>query len=286
MLLARKLTFAALVTAQTSLAAPATPFPSTPGTPQLPSYLQAEELPNSLLLVPPPPAPESPAFALDYAMSQKVLSLQNSVAWGQAIVDANLKFPQAAGAFSCALGLPINEDISPSLVRMLSKMVPDAGRATALAKHHYKRSRPFMANGQAICTPAEMDYFLRDGSYPSGHSSIGMAWALALAEIAPDKTDVLMARGISLGLNRVVCNLHWLSDTREGRYLGAYTVARLHANSEFQADLALAKKEVQALRQAGLKPDRDCQAEEAAIAMQQTLLKEVLQGSLSQEGTH
>lgn len=278
--------FAALVTAQTSFGATATPFPSTPGTPQLPSYLQAEELPNSLLLVPPPPAAESPAFALDFAVSQRALTLQNSVAWNQAMVDASLKFPQAAGAFACALGLPISEQNSPSLVRMLSKMVPDAGRATALAKHHYKRTRPFMTNGQPICTPGEMDYFLRDGSYPSGHSSIGMAWALALAEIAPDKTDALMARGVSLGLNRVVCNIHWLSDTREGRYLGAYTVARLHANDEFKADLAQAKAEVQAMRAAGLKPDGDCQAEEAAIAMQQALIKDVLGGSLSQEGTH
>lgn len=286
MIYGRIFALAALITAQTSFGATATPFPSTPGTPQLPSYLQAEELPNSLLLVPPPPAPESPAFALDHAVSQRALSLQNSVAWSQAIIDANLKFPKAAGTFACALGLPISEETSPSLVRLLSKMVPDAGRATALAKHHYKRARPFTSNGQPICTPAEIDYFLRDGSYPSGHSSIGMAWALALAEIAPDKTDALMARGISLGLNRVVCNIHWLSDTREGRYLGAYTVARLHANDEFKADLALAKQEVQAMRDAGLKPSGDCQAEEAAIAAQQALLKEALEGGLSQEGTH
>jgi len=286
MTLGRIFAFATLVAAQASLGAASTPFPSTPGTPQLPSYLQAEELPNSLLLVPPPPAPESPAFALDQAVSQRALSLQNSVAWSQAIADSSLKFPKAAGAFACALGLPIGEETSPSLVRLLSKMVPDAGRATALAKHHYKRARPFMSNGQPICTPAEIDYFLRDGSYPSGHSSIGMAWALALAEIAPEKTDALMARGISLGLNRVVCNIHWLSDTREGRYLGAYTVARLHANDDFKADLALAKKEVQAMREAGLKPTGDCQAEEAAIAMQQALINESLQGGVSQEGTH
>ena len=282
----RLFVFGALLTAQTSLGAQPTPFPSTPGTPQLPSYLQAEELPNSLVLVPPPPAQESPAFALDYAVSQLALSLQNTVAWNQAILDSNLKFPAAAGAFACTLGLPISEENSPSLVRMLSKMVPDAGRATARAKHHYKRSRPFVTNGQPLCTPAEIDYYLRDGGYPSGHSSIGMAWALALAEIAPDKTDVLMARGISLGLNRVICNVHWLSDTREGRYLGAYTVARLHANDEFKADLELAKKEVQAMREAGLKPTGDCQAEEEAIAMQQALLKDALQGSLSQEGSH
>ena len=67
----------------------------------------------------------------------------------------------------------------------------------------------------------------KDGSYPSGHSAIGMAWSLLLTEISPAQTDAILARGRSFALSRMVCNAHWHSDTIQGRYVGAYTVARL-----------------------------------------------------------
>lgn len=259
-------------------------LPQTPGTPQWESYLTAEELPESLVLVPPPPTKGSLGFAVDYAVNQQALTLQNSVAWTQAILDADLKFPAASGTFSCALDLPISEENSPNLVKLLHKMIPDAGRATAVPKHHYKRQRPFLDNMRPICTPGELDYFLKDGSYPSGHSSIGMAWALTLTQLAPDRMNALIARGNSLGLSRVVCNLHWLSDIREGRYLGAYVFARLQSNPSFIADMTAAKLEVQAMREKGLKPTRDCAAEALALSMQQTMLKEALDGSVNSEG--
>jgi membrane-associated phospholipid phosphatase len=32
-------------------------------------------------------------------------------------------------------------------------------------------------------------------SYPSGHASIGWAWALALAELVPDRANAIFSRG-------------------------------------------------------------------------------------------
>ena len=66
-----------------------------------------------------------------------------------------------------------------------------------------------------------------DGSYPSGHNAIGWASALILAEIAPERADLVLARGRAFGQSRVICNVHWQSDASEGRTMGAAAVARM-----------------------------------------------------------
>jgi hypothetical protein len=107
---------------------------------------------------------------------------------------------------------------------------------------------------------------MEDGSYPSGHTAIGWAWALILTEIAPDRADAILARGRAFGESRVVCNVHWHSDVVEGRFVGAAAVARLHADPAFRADMEAAKLEVTAVRAKGLKPSCDCEAEAGALA--------------------
>jgi acid phosphatase (class A) len=140
----------------------------------------------------------------------------------------------------------------------------DASRANDKTKDLYKRVRPYVAFGEASCTPAEKH---KDDSYPSGHASIGWAWALTLAEIAPDRADALFARGLAFGMSRIVCGVHWKSDVDSGRIVGAAAVSRLHADPVFLAQLAEARREIDAARAAGLKSRLDCAAEAAALAI-------------------
>jgi acid phosphatase (class A) len=53
--------------------------------------------------------------------------------------------------------------------------------------------------------------------------------------------------------------------------MGASTVARLHADPVFRADLVAAKAELAAVHAMGLKPTRDCEAEAKAMALQPPL---------------
>ena len=232
----------------------------------LQGYLSPKDLPNSLALLPPPPAPGSAAQALDDSISHDSLALKGTPRWDQAILDAELKFPEAAGAYSCALGAPITPGDTPRLYLLLRRSLTDAGLVSYAAKNRYKRDRPFTVNGAPTCTPNDEAALRKDGSYPSGHTSLGWAWALILAEIAPDRQDDILSRGRSFGRSRIVCNAHWQSDVLEGRFVGAATVARLHADPGFAADLAAAKDEVAAVRAKGLAPSRDCAAEGAALA--------------------
>ncbi len=232
----------------------------------LAGYLDPETLPTSLDLIPPPPSEGSAALSHDEEVSRRSMALQGKPRWALAAEDAELMFPEAAGAFSCALGIPITEQDTPHLYMLLRRTLTDAGFSTYSAKNHYQRKRPFMVNQASICTPEEEAQLRKDGSYPSGHTAIGWAWALILTEIAPDLADAILARGRAFGESRVVCNVHWHSDVVEGRFMGAAAVARLHADPAFRAELEAAKAEVATVRENGLAPLQDCQAETEALA--------------------
>ena len=228
-------------------------------------YLDRAMAPDSLALVPPPPAPGSPGMALDEAVSRQALALHGTPRFTQATRDADLSFPAGASQFACALGIPVDRTRTPHLYRLLERSRIDASAATKAAKNHYRRPRPFMLNGQPTCTPEDEEELRGNGSYPSGHSAIGWAWALILVEADPGRTDALLDRGRNYAESRLVCNVHWQSDVLEGRHMGAAAVARLHDNAEFRADLAAARGEIAAARAAGLKPDGDCDAQAATL---------------------
>jgi acid phosphatase (class A) len=237
-----------------------------PGVPA--GYLTAQALPDSLVLLPTPPLPGSAALALDQEISGADLALRNTPRWNLAAEDAVLAFPAAADTYSCSLGVRITAQDTPHLYMLMRRAMVDASASTKRAKEHYLRARPFAVNGQPSCTPKDEPDLRKNGAYPSGHAAIGWAWALILAEIAPEQADAILARGEAIAQSRVICNVHWDSDVIEGRFMGAATVAVLHSNPAFVADLQSAKAELAAARAKGLKPTRDCKAEAAELAQQ------------------
>jgi acid phosphatase (class A) len=233
---------------------------------RLPGYLASDTLPNSEALIPPPPAAGSSALALDYDISRNSLTLRDSPRWTLAGEDADLMFPRAAGTFSCALNVPITEQDTPHLYTLMRRVLSDMNISTSKAKNKYMRARPFVVNKERTCSPNDEQFLMKNGSYPSGHSAVGWAWALILSEISPEQAYAILARGRAFGQSRVICNVHWQSDVIEGRFMGAATVARLHADPLFRADLESAKTEIAVVRAKGLKPARDCKAEADALA--------------------
>jgi acid phosphatase (class A) len=195
-----------------------------------------------------------------------MLKLRGTPRWDLATSDANLYFPAAADVFSCSLGIPVTEEDTPQLYMLLRRSLADIGLASYSAKNAYQRERPFMVNGQPICTPEEEEVLRKDGSYPSGHTSIGWGWALILSELSPEQTDALIARGRAFGESRNVCNVHWYSDVVAGRMVGAAAVAKLHQNDQFLAAMDGAREDIARARLAGLAPTGDCAAEASALA--------------------
>jgi acid phosphatase (class A) len=231
-------------------------------------YLASAAVPDSLALLPPPPAAGSAALALDEDVSQRSLALRQTLRGVLATEDADLAFPHVAGTFSCALNAPITEQDTPHLYRLLERSLVDAIHSTDSAKTHYLRVRPYLVNKVPPCAPTGSV-----GSYPSGHATTGWAWALIVSEIGPERVDAILARGRAFGQSRLICNAHWQSDVVEGRFMGASTVARLQADPGFRADVEAARAEVLAVQAKGLKPQRDCAAEAEAMALQPASLR-------------
>lgn len=231
----------------------------------LEGYVSRDQAPDSRRLIPRPPAASEAALARDEAASLEALALRGSARWTLATQDAELKFPHAADAFACALGVRPDVRSTPRLMLLLHRSLTDLGFATYAAKTRYQRARPFMVNGQPQCTPADDEKLRKDGSYPSGHSAIGFGWGLILAEISPERATELVARGRAFGDSRRICNVHWLSDVEEGRVVAAAALARMHAEPAFLADLAEARREVAAARAAGALKPEGCEAQVEAL---------------------
>jgi acid phosphatase (class A) len=231
-----------------------------------PGYLKRSNLPDSLMLLGPPPETGSAALARDEEARKATIPLRSTERWKLAYTDADLAFPQAADNFSCAMGVRIDSEQTPRLYAMMQKMLSDLGLSTYGVKNKYNRVRPFVVHDEATCR-ADQEAILRDdGSYPSGHTAAGWGWALVFAQINPERADALLKRGLEFGQSRVVCDAHWQSDVDAGRIMGAATVARLQTDPTFLADLDAAKAEVKAAKLAP--PASQCAAEAAGLSEQ------------------
>lgn len=227
-------------------------------------YLKPDQAPDSIAMLPLPPASGSAAEARDVELSKVALAAQGSARWVLATADAELTKPSSTAAMSCAAGFAIGEKETPAIQRLMRRVTRDLGMSGAAAKRQYSRARPFMTNNAPTCTPDWEPLLRKDGSYPSGHSAIGYGWGLILAEIVPERATQLVSRGIAFGDSRRFCNVHWAADVEAGRTTAAAMLARLHADKAFQKDVKAARKE--ALKARAVPPNADCAAEQAALS--------------------
>jgi acid phosphatase (class A) len=209
-------------------------------------YLPAQAIGAEAYLAP-PPARGSARETGDLAVYSATRALEGSDRWRQAQSDANAESPTAPKAFDCALGTSLDVAKQPILVRMLLRASTDGDNLSRSAKLKYARPRPFLIKDGPICISREQ-WLIEQGAYPSGHAATGWTWGLILSELAPDRSEALMSRARSFGDSRVICGVHYVSDIEAGRLVASATVARLHADPVFKADLETARAELAAAR--------------------------------------
>lgn len=215
----------------------AQPVPTT-----LVGYLRPDAMDGKLILGA-PPTPDSPEGTADRAIYEATRSYAGTARWREAQIDNDLWSGGAVKRFSCAVGKDISERGTPVTMRMIHRIELDVRTVGKSTKDFYDRRRPMVGDTRPICVPraAWMD---TNASYPSGHAMTGWAWALSLAEIAPDKASALAVAGREHGFSRVICGVHYASDVEAGQVLGAAMVARLHAEPAYRADLKAARREL------------------------------------------
>jgi acid phosphatase (class A) len=214
-----------------------------PGIPFPKGYLPMADLPDSLALLAPPPADGSAAFAADQE-AYRAGAAAPADRFALAAADAELRWPAPVVSFEAILGTSLSSEAMPHTAMLLQRALTDAGLSTYRAKEHYKRTRPFVVNGSTTCTPQDENALRKDGSYPSGHTAIGWMLALVLTDLVPQKADAILKRGQDFGESRVVCRVHWQSDTVAGRLMASATYARLQSDPVFKAQRELARAEM------------------------------------------
>ncbi len=229
-------------------------------------YLTPDKLPDDLALIPAPPTDGSATLRRDRDGEKRAIALFGTARWELAKVDADIFTPAAVtNTMSCAAGLIIGAETTPKTNTLLRRVMSDLGRASTRSKETYKRPRPFVGNGKPICTPDQEGILRGNGSYPSGHASIGYGWGLILADLLPQRRRQLIRRGYAFGDSRRVCNVHFTSDIEAGQTIAIAVVARLQSDPAFQADLAAARAELRGLK---VKPAKaDCAREAAALRL-------------------
>ena len=222
-------------------------------------FLEISEVANSLQLLPPPPAANSILFLNDKAQYDWGKLLRDTPRGDQAVRDARVGGNGVPMAFSEAFGIEISKEKTPEIHKLVINMREDAGDlATRHAKEHYMRVRPFSFFKENTCNPEQQQELSTNGSYPSGHTAIGWATALVLAEINPARQNEILERGYEMGQSRVICGYHFQSDVDAARLVASAVVARLHANEAFMKQLEKAKKEFAQLEKAGaVKPSEN-----------------------------
>ena len=144
-------------------------------------------------------------------------------------------------AFSNVLGSWFNSNNLPYTTRLLYQAGNDAGVICLVAKDYFHRERPYVLDPHIIKSCVQ----LTPGpwSYPSGHTTQAMVWAIVLSDLFPEDRKALMARAYQIGNDRIMCGAHYPSDVAAGRILGQAIAQKLLTDPAFDAALQKARQE-------------------------------------------
>lgn len=227
-------------------------------------YLPAGTVDIIQILAPAPKQGDA-RYEADRAIFKATRHWQGTPRWQMATHDVETSPTAMAADFSCALDVALTPQNAPLTMALIGKAGIDTSTQSGAAKNAFKRLRPFLIDEGATCQPPEQ---LKDSyDYPSGHTTWGWSWALLLAEMVPERATPILARGRAYGESRIVCGAHNATAVEAGRITASATLAAVHAQPAFTADLAGARAELAALRADPARPrPQGCAAEAALVA--------------------
>jgi acid phosphatase (class A) len=138
------------------------------------------------------------------------------------------------------LGPDFTEAKVPVAAAFFKKLLADEGLIVDPAKDSWGRPRPAVADPTIkVCVKPSTS-----GSYPSGHSTVAYMTALVLSDMLPEQRAAIFDDAARFAESRVICGVHYRSDTAASRTAAAVIVMQVRANPAFQKEFAAAKAEV------------------------------------------
>ena len=200
-------------------------------------YLNQGDFRPELLLPPPPHSLEE--TQVEIALIKNKMSKLNQDQKDLAVKDAlNLSvtfFSETIPGF--------HVDQLPKTKLLFEIVKYNASFESQLFKKHFMRRRPYQEDSTIkVCVPPTADNL--NHSYPSGHTTLGFAYGILLANLIPEKSQEILDRARLYGKNRINCGAHFPSDVVAGQVLGTLVAIELIKNEEFKSLLKTSKEEL------------------------------------------
>ena len=189
--------------------------------------------------IPPPPISPSFEYKLEVEFMKNRIAKLSDAQKELAIKDA---LNESVGFFSDTLA---GFDIAklPKTKSLFDKVKYNAGYEARSFKNYFKTKRPYQVDSDIqVCVAPKPSNL--DRSYPSGHTTMGYAMGVVLANLVPEKAKEIMERSRLYGENRINCGAHFPSDVSGGQVLGTLVAKELLKNNEFQLLMKASKEEL------------------------------------------
>ena len=144
-------------------------------------YFTADELPDATVWLPAPPDTLSTQFVYDvtqymWGKTQREDPQRAQQAIDNVVVDV----AEMAEQFSVPFGMEISKEKTPAIFHVLYRGMFTARLAARKPKLAYQRLRPYVRFQEPTLIPEEEESLRNNGSYPSGHSIRGWAFARSM----------------------------------------------------------------------------------------------------------
>ena len=192
--------------------------------------------PDLTKLLGPPPAPGSAEQAGDLAGVLAVQKTRTKAQADRALADDTV----GTLGFAEVLGPNFTAERLPKTAALFEKIRGDGVVITSAGKDTWNRPRPWDVS-PAVQPVGDKP---SGSSYPSTSSVVGYLTAIMLANMVPEKSAALYARGREFGDDRVILGVHFPTDIEAGRRAATVVAAALMENAAFMAEFAAAKAEL------------------------------------------
>lgn len=208
------------------------------------AYMTLAETPDAGIYLPAPPDTASVHFATDIWAWQYGKTLRPTPRGEQASIESAWSAEEMMRIYSEAMEITISDKGTPAIAHFVRRLSETSHWASYEAKRKYMRVRPFARMNEHLTSAYDDEPSLRtNGSYPSGHTSLGWMVALGMVELAPELADTILRRGFQYGEDRWIVGAHWRSDVQAGYLCSSATWACTHSKKEYYEDLAAAREE-------------------------------------------
>src|ERR1700730_17146968 len=208
------------------------------------SYISLNQI-NHAKLLGPPPAAQSDKQKLDLMAVLQAQQGRTASQGERAVADNDLSIFRIAGEL---LGPNFTAARVPKTTAFFDRINQDVRTLFLATKDVWNRPRPFKVSTD-VKAIGELS---NSGSYPSGHAILGYLAAIILANMLPEKSESLFARGREYGQNRVIAGAHFPTDIEAGRIAATAMAVAFMQNESFMKDFAEATAELR--RELGLPP--------------------------------